>query len=215
MSVISTIHTAVVYEPKGPNKTTAQFNQRLVRTIAKADKDGNYGQHLQQTMATSIPQLTASDVDFTDARLQGHLVAFLCEAQNKIIGEALRAGIKTVTTEQLNQLSIVQYLEAESAGEKWDEARIASWFNDNIAEAMGVKMIENGVSDSALEKNLTGFCKKFAETLSSKAQFGVQRAKLLQKAMVFAPTGDPISARFQTRISKVLDEKSEEESYGV
>jgi hypothetical protein len=47
MPVISNIHTATIYDAK----LSKPFEgQRLVKVIAKADKDGNYGPHLQQTM---------------------------------------------------------------------------------------------------------------------------------------------------------------------
>ena len=90
MSITSNIHTAVVYESKGANKTQPQFGQRLVVTIAKADKDGNYGPNLQQTMATSIPLLTVNDISFNDSRVQNAAIDYFRTIQNKIISDNIK-----------------------------------------------------------------------------------------------------------------------------
>lgn len=126
MSIISNIHTAITYENKGANKTVAQFGQRLVITKAKADAKGNYGPHLQQTMATSIPQLGRNDIDFTLATVQDAIVDYFKSIQNAIVSENIKSGTREIATDKLSTISIIEYLnESTSSGEKWDAAGVS------------------------------------------------------------------------------------------
>ena len=215
MSVISNIHTAIVYEAKGANKTTAYNGQRLVVTIAKADKEGNYGEHLQQTMATSIPTLESNGIDWTNSRIQSACVEYFQTVQNSIVATALKSGAKTVTTEQLEQSAILSYLESESTGDKWDSARIAAWFNDSLAEQIFAAQISKGIAEDIAVQNMTAYGKKFAGTFSSKAAISRKLALLLQKALVLADKNDAVAKRFTGRIDKVLIDSSVEESLGL
>lgn len=203
MSVISNHHTAVVYEPKGQNKTQAMHGQRLVVTIAKADKYGNYGEHLQQTMATSIPQLAASDIEWTDSRIQNACVEYFKTVQNSIVSDRIKVGQKTVDSEELDSGAILRYLDAEKSGDKWDSERIANWFNDSLASEIYAAQVGKGIAEDVAEKNMLAYGKLFADTFSSKAAISTQKAQTLQKALKLVQ-GDSIAQRFQARIDKVL-----------
>ena len=215
MSVISNIHTAVVYDAK----TTKPFSgQRLIKTIAKADKDGNYGQYLQQTMATSVPLITENALaDFlnSSADLNEHIIGFLEDTQNKMVAARLKAGQKTVTTEELEISQIVTFLNASGDSDKWDSSRVASWFTDNLAEHIGIKLLELGIDDSEMEKRLEKAEKRFAESFGTRAGIGKTLAIELQKILNFAPDkNDAQVKKFQAKIDKALEEKSLEDSLG-
>lgn len=207
MSTISNIHTAIVYESKGLNKSVAQFGQRGIVTIAKADKNGNYGQFLQQTMFTSVPQLSTNDIDFTKSAVQFHAIEYFKSIQNQIVADALKSGSNSVTTSQLSIDNIIVYLETVNSPEKWDSAKIASWFTENLAENLGVKLIEMGKNDADLERILAATSKRFADSFSSKAVISRKVAEELQKALRFAnDTNDSQVLKFQARIDKTLKE---------
>ena len=114
MSVISNIHTAQVYDAK---QSKAFDGQRLVVTIAKKDKDGNYGQHLQQTQCTSIPMLTTSDIDFSNAHIQNACVEYFKSVQNQIIGDGIKSGVKSFSSEELAQDAICLLYTSDAADE--------------------------------------------------------------------------------------------------
>ena len=219
MSTISNIHTAIVYEAKGPNKSVAQFGQRGVVTIAKADKFGNYGEHLQQTMFTSIPSLTRTEIDFTNPRIQDHAVEYFKSIQNQIIAQNLKSGKKEITTEQLSEIAICQFLEEEGNSEKWDSNKIASWFNDNLAEFIGVALIEKGFSDEKLESSLVAYSKLFADSFSSKSAIPRIKAEAIRKALKIVEkesiANDSQYCKFKARIDKILDESSLDELFGL
>lgn len=207
MSNISTIHSATVYDAK---KSKALTDQRLVVTIAKADKQGNYGPHLQQTMCTSIPVLTPDAVidalnnDELKVRLLPHIVEFLQGQQNALIGARIKSGNRDVTTEQLEITGILDYLESETVAEKWDAQRVATWFTSVMAEPVGIALLDKGLSEDALEPTLKKWEKLFADSFGSKSAIPFKLAQQLDKALKLAPEGNPIVARFQGRIDKVL-----------
>lgn len=210
MSVVSNVHTAQVYDAK---KSKPFDGQRLVVTIAKKDKDGNYGQFLQQTMATSIPHLTVGDVDFTNPTIQGICIDYFKTVQNGIIADNLKSGKKEVRTEDIGQDALVAYIFSESVGDKWDSARISGWFTEYLAIPYTEKLMENGVSDADIEKRVNATCKAFADSLGSKAKIPTKVADALTKLLRLAEGdmgGDAIYKRFYNRlnppeVSELLD----------
>lgn len=205
MSIISNIHTAIVYEAKGANKTVPQFGQRLVVTKAKADKEGNYGPHLQQTMATSIPVLLAASIDFSLNKVQDVCVDYFKSVQNAMITERIKEGKKEITSEELSIDSILTYInESSTATDKWDVARVAEWFADNLAESVGVALIAKGMSEDKLELALQAYSKLLSESLGSRSPIPTIKATAIKKALDFASQDDPIVQKFQDRIAKSL-----------
>jgi hypothetical protein len=214
MSVTSNIHTAIVYDAK---VTKPQHGQRLIVTIAKADKAGNYGPHLQQTMATSVPILGADNLvdalndDALQVRLMPHLVEWLHAQQNGLVAARIKTGQKTVTTEELEIPAILAYLDSETVGDKWDASRVAAWFDGVMAEPIGVALIEKGLPESELEGKLVAWGKIFSDCFGSRAAIPMAKAKMLEKALALGPSGDPILARFKARIDKMMGVGLEEE----
>jgi hypothetical protein len=194
------------------------MGQRLIKTIAKADKDGNYGPHLQQTMATSVPLITEDNLtDFlnTSGELNEHIIGFLEDTQNKMVAVRLKEGVKTVTTEELEIVSIVAFLNTATDSDKWSPERVAQWFEDNLAEPIGLKLLELGVSESDLEKRLTKAQKRFSEAFGTRAGIGKTLAIELQKILNFAPDAkNPQVQKFQAKLDKAMEEKNLEDALG-
>lgn len=207
MSVISNIHSATIYDAK---KSKALEGQRLVVTIAKADKQGNYGPHLQQTMCTSVPVLTpdqlvdALNIDEIQVRLLPHLVEYLQGQQNAMIGARIKSGNRDVTSEELEITGILDYLESETVAEKWDATRVAQWFGSVMAEPVGLALLEKGLNEDQLESTLKKWEKLFADSFGSKSAIPFKMAQQLDKALKLGDASNPIVARFQGRIDKVL-----------
>lgn len=199
MSIISNIHTAQVYDPK----TTKPFEgQRLVVTIAKKDKDGNYGPHLQQTQATSIPQLAMTQDDFALASVRDVATEYFKSVQNQIISDNIKSGKKEIRDSDLSISAIVDYLNSESAGDKWTTERIGQWFNDNLAIPFTEKLIENGIDDSEINKKLIITSKRFADTLASKARVPTMVAeKLTQVLELMGDSDDSVYKKFYAKLN--------------
>jgi hypothetical protein len=189
MSVISNIHTATPYDAK----TTKPFEgQRLVVTIAKKDKDGNYGPHLQVTQATSIPTLMRADIDFSLASVQDACVDYFKTIQNAIISDRIKEGHKEVRTQDLSASAIIDYLSSESVGDKWDSERVAQWFTDYVAVPFTEKLIENGCDDSQINVKLAVTGKRFSEALSSRAKIPTQVAEALTRVLKLSTDSDGV-----------------------
>ena len=214
MSLISNIHTAIVYDAKQSKPFTGQ---RLVVTIAKKDKEGNYGPHLQQTQCTSIPVLTRQDIDFTLASVQDACVEYFKGVQNSIINARIKEGKKEVTTQELDTVSIIQFINAESSGDKWDAQRISTWFQDVLAEHIGEALILKGFDDAKLEQSLNAYSKLISETFESRAVIPRKKAEAIDKAFKLIPADnqDATYARFAARLAKVLEESDMGELLGL
>jgi hypothetical protein len=199
MSTISNIHTATVYNAKTSKALTGQ---RLIVTIAKKDKNGNYGPHLQQTMCTSVPLLTKEDIDWTQKSVQEAATEYFTSVQNSIVSDRLREGKKEVTTKELGIEAILDYLAQDAVGEKWDSQRIAQWFSSNIATDLGIRLIESGCSDEVMETRLAVAEKRFADTLASKAKIPEVLRVELNKMLQFASDkNNVIYKRFYARVN--------------
>lgn len=206
MSVISNIHTATIYDAK---KSAPFEGQRLVKVIAKADKDGNYGPHLQQTMCTSIPQLQPDSIvdalndDKLQVRLMPHFVAYLETVQNALIADKIKSGTNSVSSLELEIVALCDYLENDTVGDKWDSARVAGWFTDHLAIPYTEKLMENGVSDSDIEGKLKMASSRFSETMASKAKIPALVANSLNKLLALADCGmdNPVYKKFYTKLN--------------
>jgi len=215
MSVISNIHTAIVYEAKGANKTVAQNGQRLVVTIAKADKDGNYGPHLQQTMATSVPILGRADIDWGLSSVRDAATEYFQTIQNKIVADRIKSGQREVSTDQIGMAAIIDYINTDATGDKWDAARIASWFDDTLAEPIGIALIAKGFDDAKWQASLNAYKKLIADTFSSRGTIARAKAVAIDKAFKLIESPDATLVRFQGRIDKVLNEVSLDDALGL
>lgn len=204
MSVISNKHTAQVYDAK----TSAPFaGQRLVVTIAKKDKNGNYGQYLQQTMCTSIPMLDSYNVN--NARLTPHIVDFLRSVQNNIINDGLKTGQNVFDDVELDEAAICTYLEQSSSGDRWDAERVADWFTTNVAPYVTEKLMEKGADDTAIEAKLGAMTETVADALGSRAKITLNKAKAILNILQLIPhedlIKDAIALRFVARLDKIIN----------
>lgn len=216
MSVISNIHTATVYEPK----TSKPFaGQRLVKIVAKADKNGNYGEHLQQTMCVSVPLLDAQAIRayiLESSALDAHIVGMLEDVQKSLITDKIKSGTKSVTSEELTIASLINYLDASGDSDKWDSARIAQWFEDNIAEGLATKLLEVGNDDETMARKLAVAQNRFADSLSTKAKIAPALCEEINKMLAFSADKDAtIYKRFFARVNPELKIEKIEDALGI
>lgn len=212
MSTISNIHTATIYNAKTSKALTGQ---RLIVTIAKKDKDGNYGPHLQQTQCTSVPILSALDIDWSRKSVQDAATDYFASIQNSIVSDRIKEGKKDVTTEQLGIEAILDYLAQDAVGEKWDASRIAQWFSSNIATDLGIKLIELGCTDEQMETKLSAAEKRFSETLATRARITPILQTELNKMLNFASDkSDAMFKRFYARVNPPVAAVTLEDSLG-
>lgn len=212
MSNVSNIHTAQVHEPK---VSKAFEGQRLVVTTAKGTKNAEgkmvYGEHLQQTMSTSIPVLTEADVNWNSPRIQGHVVEYFKVVQNELILESLKGGTKAWSTEELELTALCAYLETTNQGERWDAERVASWFGENVAPHIYMYFEAKGKTDNWIANKLEIQTKGFSQYLGSKAKIPLTVAISLLQVLGLMPaeemTKSTIALRFYKRLDDIVNPK--------
>jgi hypothetical protein len=212
MSTISNIHTATVYNAKTSKALTGQ---RLVVTIAKKDKDGNYGPHLQQTMCTSVPLLERGEIDWTLKSVQEAATEYFTSVQNSIVSDKIKEGKKDITTQELDIEAIIDYLAQDAVGEKWGAERIAQWFSSNIATDLGIKLIELGCTDEVMETKLSVAEKRFTDTLATRARIsGILQTELNKMLNFASDKNDAMYKRFYARVNPPAPQVVLEDSLG-
>ena len=210
MSVVSNVHTSIVYESKGKNKTKAFDGQRLVVTIAKADGDGNYGPNLQQTMATSVPVLMLSDADWNRTSVREACTQYLHTCQNKLIAQRIKDdGLKTHSDSDIDLEHVLAYLDREASGDKWDSARIAQWFADVLGDYVGTKILEKNpnISNADLEvfllRNQDSFVAGMKAT-GKKATVAMAEQQMARLMLLPEDKRDRAALRFIARMNDIL-----------
>lgn len=212
MSNISNIHTARVHEPK---VSKAFEGQRLVVTTAKGTKqaDGRivYGEHLQQTMSTSIPILGAADIDFNSSRIQAHVVDYFQRVQNELILESLKTGVKSWSSEELGTDALCAYLETTNQGERWDSERVATWFGENVAPHIYMYFEAKGKDEAWIANKIELQTKGFAQYLGAKSKIPLTVATSLLQVLGLMPqeemTKSTIALRFYKRLDDIVNPK--------
>lgn len=211
MSVVFTKHTSVPYVSKGVGKTVAPAGNRLVVTIAKADKDGNYGANLQVTHATAVPTLRVDGFDWDHQGLREACTEFLHSVQDKIVSERIKVGgTKTHDDADIGQAAILAFLNRERVGDTWDAARIATWFTDVIAAHVGVKLLEVNpeLSDEDAVKLIAKNQTVVVDALTRSAKsVGNKAAELARARLALVPADDRDSVweRFDTKLDKIIN----------
>jgi hypothetical protein len=208
MSAIFTKHTSVPYVAKG---YVVPAGNRKVVTIAKKDKAGNYGPHLQVTHATNVPVLTTDSINWDHEGVRLACLRFFEDTQWDLIAHRIATGLgKTHADSDIDQAAILEYLNRKTVGDTWDEARIAEWFTDVIAAHVGVKLLQNNadISDAdmlvLMKKNQTLVVD--ALTKSAKA-VGVKNAENARIRLALVPEDerDVVWSRFDSKLDKIIN----------
>lgn len=211
MSAIFKTHTSVPYVSKGAGKTVAPAGNRLVVTIAKKDKDGNYGANLQVTHATAVPELTRHNFDWDSAALRDAATQFFLDAQNDLIGERIKVdGTKSHNDADISPTAILAYLARVRVGDTWDAERVAEWFADNVAAHVGVKILESNASldDDAVMALIAKNQAVVVDALTKPAKaVGIKNAELARVRLMLVPAEDRDSVweRMDAKLDKIIN----------
>lgn len=126
MSIIANDHAYVTLD----RNTKAQHGQRLSRVIAKADREGKYAsEHLQESLAVSVPMVTEEDMVESIAALMPHIRKMLETAQDALIREhRLEAGATSINSAQISVTACIAYLSETSTGTRLTKEYLQEWF---------------------------------------------------------------------------------------
>jgi hypothetical protein len=110
--------------------------QRLIRVIAKKNKEGQYeSAHLQESKCISVPVINP---EFTQAQLTAmmpHIVGMLANAQDEIVRELIvEKGISSVNDAEIGIDKCIQFLDDSAKGNRITTEYMQKWFMDTYSE---------------------------------------------------------------------------------
>jgi hypothetical protein len=131
MSVVGNRHTLTPL-----TKTSkAMDGQRLVRVIAKQDKEGTYPDNLKESLCVSIPKIEEATVQSSITSLMPHIVAMLGDAQDSIIRELrITTGCNEVSDDEIGIGKVIEWLDEESTGSRLTKEMLAKWFTESYSD---------------------------------------------------------------------------------
>lgn len=152
MSNISNIHTILPL-----TKTSAPLmGQRLIRLIAKADRNGKYpSSNLTDSLCVSVPRISQEEIVEVIDRLLPHIIGMCESVQDKIAREyRIESGRDELPQSQISMDAILGYMDASMAGDRVSKEYLAEWFStsySNIA-AQWITQVSNGtMSDDIID----------------------------------------------------------------
>lgn len=114
------------------DKNTAPLHgQRLVRLIAKSARGTNKpaNEHLQQSLAVSVPPVTMDEVVAHIDKLIPHVIGMVQDAQDKIIREyRIESGADNIHQELISVESVIAFLDSSATGERVSKEYLQEWF---------------------------------------------------------------------------------------
>lgn len=106
--------------------------QRLVRLISKKKERSD---NLQVSLAVSIPTVSVESVrKYADA-LMPHVARLVQDTQDKIIREyRIKTGADTISDGDISIQAVIEYLNADAAGDRVSAEYLQGWFMDGYAD---------------------------------------------------------------------------------
>lgn len=214
MSIISSTHQFNKLE----KNSTAMAGQRLVRLIAKANRDGKYAsEHLNESLCVSIPRISDEAIVNVIDRLIPHIVRMCEDAQDKIIREyRIESGRNEVQESVFDIDAVVGFLAADAAGDRVTKEYLAEWFSASYATVAveWIKAISGGaMNDELIETKCTVLRDMFAGWASPKYSPNIPSLKAIIRFATYTVSQDCADSRMESiidRANKMLAKKEQE-----
>lgn len=169
MSVISDRHSFVPFVSSGAGKSKAMDSQRLLKVVFKSRN----GESARQSVCASVPVIDRNIVS-ADINLFVPYVCDLIAATQDAIGRQLVIdGNDAVTTEQISTSAVLEYLAAQSKGDRITSADISDWFTGALEPILLVAFADKlGIGDQPTDEQaetLQRMCNVYREKLGAMA----------------------------------------------
>jgi len=220
MSVIDTLnHSVVAYDPKA---TKAFTGQRLSKVTYKTvtDKESPLYGIKRDSKCVSLPLFKAEEVVSQSAALAPYVIEYLQTVQDKIVRERIDAGASSISMAEVSIAGCIEYLDTNNESGRLTKESVASWFNENIADALTVTLADKlGVSETPTDAEsnkiiavVEAFKGKISSLAGGKTAYEPKICKSLINALELAPAGDVLATRFTARLNKMIaDHKNDDE----
>lgn len=133
MSNVSNRHTFVTLE----KNTRALHGQRLVRLIAKKNKEDKYeNPNLTQSLAVSVPPLSHDVIVENIERLIPHVAAYIESIQDTLIREyRISSGHDSIDESEFDIDHVIAHLESNVGGTRLTKEYLSKWFEETYSES--------------------------------------------------------------------------------
>lgn len=205
MSIISSNHDVVNYDPK---KSSAFTGQRLSKITYKTDKESGVK---KDSVCVSIPHITVEQIESDFVILQPHIRDFLASTQDAMIRVLVESGKTQIADDELSMESVVRYLEAESTGSRLTKESVNAWFDSTMndmliiafAEKLGLSDQISAADEARINATVSAYKEKFAAMAGGKTSYAPELAEKLIKALELAPADDELACKFSARLEKM------------
>lgn len=118
------------------NSKALAADQRLIRVIAKKNKEGNYeSANLTESKCISVPVISPEFSQSQLSALQVHIVGMLANAQDEIVRELIiEKGISSVNDAEIGIDECIKYLDDSAKGNRITTEYMQKWFMDTYYE---------------------------------------------------------------------------------
>lgn len=195
--------------------------QRLVRLIAKKDKEGGYASgNLTESLCVSIPGIDVDLISTHIASLIPHIVSLLEGAQDSIIREnRIEFGHDSIDEEEFGISQCIAFLDQSAGGQRLTTEYLQGWFIEMYSEAASefiAKMNKTSIDQLSEEqlKKVNVLRDMFAGFASARYSPDIPKCKAMIKFGEFLGEGNSDSRMegFISKASKIKREKEEEMS---
>lgn len=202
------------------DKNTAPLHgQRLVRLIAKSARGTNKpaNEHLQQSLAVSVPPVTMDEVVAHIDKLIPHVIGMVQDAQDKIIREyRIESGADNINQELISVESVIAFLDSSATGERVSKEYLQEWFAseyEDIAKQWINTIAGGSLSDVVIEQKTNLMRDMIAGWASPKYSPNIPSLKAQIRFMNHCNDIDAIDMRmsgFLNKASTMLEKKENE-----
>lgn len=212
MSNISNVHTFEILDKDSKPLT----GQRLIRLIAKSDRDGKYkSENLTSSMCVSVPYVREEDVVNVIDKLIPHVIALVQDTQDKLAREfRIQYGRNELPQSAIDMNAVITYLDENAAGDRVTKEYLQEWFISSYATvaAEWITAVAGGnVSADVVEKKVSVLCDMFSGWASPKYSPNIPQLRAMIR---FADASDiSTDSRMLTireKCQKMLDKKESE-----
>lgn len=200
MSIVSNIHQ---FAPLDKDSKPLD-GQRLVRIIAKKNREGEYqSEHLQGSLCVSVPWVDQDAVVSVIDKLMPHVMGMVRDTQDKIIREfRIEHGRNEVPGHIFDMNAVVAYLDADAAGDRVTSEYLQEWFMDSYAQIASdwIKVAIDGAAQSVIDAKVNVLRDMFAMWASPRANPNIPQLKAMIRFGAYI--GDAADGRMSGYIGK-------------
>jgi len=214
MSVIDTLnHSVVAYDPKASKPFTGQRLSKVTYKTVTDKESPMYGIK-RDSKCVSLPIFKNEEVIAQSQALAPYVIEYLQTVQDKIVRERIDAGASSISMEEISIAGCIEYLDSNNESGRLTKESVASWFQENIADALTVTLADKlGVSETPTDAEsnkiiavVEAFKGKISSLAGGKTAYEPKICKSLINALELAPAGDVLATRFTARLNKMINE---------